>query len=79
MRVASQSSTKHSKRARQTNSHQNITRICAECGSETRWLSVEGTCWDCTVKAAKNKVPLYIEQQEDDLDIEANTGLLNEI
>lgn len=34
---------------------------CEKCGTETRWLSVDGLCWDCTVKDIKNKVPLFIE------------------
>lgn len=36
---------------------------CEKCGTETRWLSVEGFCWDCTITEAKNRVPLYIEKE----------------
>lgn len=36
---------------------------CKSCGTETRWLSVEGDCWDCCVKAVKNKSPIYIEPE----------------
>jgi hypothetical protein len=41
-------------------------KICKTCKQETRWLGVEGSCWDCTVKAVKNKPPVYIELPEED-------------
>jgi hypothetical protein len=52
------------KRTRRSNSNKSEQKICSnpECRQETRWLSVEGTCWKCTVEAAKNKGPLFLPQ-----------------
>ena len=41
---------------------------CEKCGTETRWLSVDGLCWGCTVKKIKNKPPVYIPQEEEEAD-----------
>lgn len=39
---------------------------CRACGYDTRWLSVDGMCWDCTVKSVKSKTPIYLETQEEE-------------
>jgi len=59
---------KRRRRVRKTDGRRSNTKICKVCQNETRWLSVDGMCWDCTVNAAKRKVPLYIEIQEEDQD-----------
>jgi hypothetical protein len=41
-------------------------QLCSGCQKETRWLSVEGTCWDCTIQTSKNKVPLNVGMFEED-------------
>ena len=39
---------------------------CRACGYDTRWLSIDGMCWDCTVKSVRNKAPIYIESTEEE-------------
>jgi len=29
-----------------------------KCRKVTRWLSVDGLCWDCAVQAVRNRAPL---------------------
>ncbi len=68
---------KRGKRVRQMSGDRSVTKICAACGGETRWLSVDGLCWSCTVQAAKNKTPLFVEHQEDESESE-NAGPEND-
>jgi len=42
-------------------------KICSACKRKTKWLSVDGLCWKCTVKMAKNKPPIVIESEEWDM------------
>jgi hypothetical protein len=56
------------RRARQMDGRRSSVKVCSVCQTETRWLSVDGKCWDCTIKAAKNKVPLFIELQDEDFE-----------
>ena len=52
---------------------------CRACGYDTRWLSVDGMCWDCTVKSVKSKMPIFIESQEEESEsTETGTALFNE-
>ncbi len=70
---------KRGKRARQSSGDRSQMRKCSECGSRTRWLSVDALCWDCTVKAAKNKMPIFIETSEEEQEgTDANSNILNE-
>lgn len=55
-------------RTRQMDGRRSSVKVCSVCQTETRWLSVDGKCWDCTIKAAKNKVPLFIEPQDEDFE-----------
>ncbi|RJP77800.1 MAG: hypothetical protein C4524_07525 [Candidatus Zixiibacteriota bacterium] len=57
---------KRGKRTRQTSGQRSPVKVCASCGNETRWLSVDNMCWDCTIQAAKNKTPIYIEPHEEE-------------
>ncbi len=66
MTMVNEGRAKRAKRTRQKDGRRSLKKICSSCGNETRWLSVEGNCWDCTVKAAKDKAPLYIELQEEE-------------
>ena len=51
---------------RQMDGRRSPMKVCSVCREETRWLSVDGMCWDCTIKAVKNKVPIFIEPQEEE-------------
>jgi hypothetical protein len=54
------------RRARQTDGRRSEVKVCAVCKSETKWLSVDGMCWNCTVDNAKKKVPLHVDLSEED-------------
>jgi len=76
--AVSEGQAKRGRRTRQMNGRRGRAKVCAVCGNPTRWLSVDGMCWDCTVKAAKNKVPIYIEQQEEETEsTDLSSNLLN--
>jgi len=66
MAAVHESRIKRRRRTKHTSGSKEIVRVCSTCSSETRWLSVDGLCWDCTVKAAKNKIPIQIDTSEDD-------------
>jgi hypothetical protein len=51
---------------RQAQGRRSLKKTCRSCGQVTTWLSVDRNCWDCTVKAVKNKAPIYIEAQEEE-------------
>ena len=42
------------------------TKTCAGCQRKTRWLSVEKMCWECTINTAKNRIPIFIEPQDEE-------------
>lgn len=54
------------RRARQTDGRRSGVKVCTVCKSETKWLSVEGMCWNCTVENAKKKIPLHVEIPEEE-------------
>jgi hypothetical protein len=60
------SKSKRGKAARQKESRRAHRKRCRACGYDTRWLSVDGMCWDCTVKSVKAKAPIYIESTEEE-------------
>lgn len=57
---------KRCRRMRQKDGRRSDVKVCAACQKETRWVSVDQLCWECTILAAKNKIPLYIEPHEED-------------
>lgn len=66
---------KRARRLKQTNGRRSRIKVCSNCDKETRWLSVEGLCWDCTVSAIRRKTPIYIEPQEEESEgIESGTS-----
>jgi hypothetical protein len=78
MTMVSEGRAKKTRRTRQKDGRRSTKKVCNSCGNETRWLSVEGTCWDCTVKAAKDKVPLFIEPQEEESDESESSSIFND-
>jgi hypothetical protein len=54
------------RRTRQIDGRRSQVRVCTVCGCQTRWVSVEGTCWKCTVSIAKQKKPLFIEPEDEE-------------
>ncbi|MCX6640196.1 MAG: hypothetical protein NTW14_06900 [bacterium] len=54
------------KKTHSTDSHRSALHLCSNCHKETRWVSVDKLCWDCTVQAAKNKVPLFADTYTED-------------
>ena len=55
-----------SRRRQRRLARQSQKKKCSSCGNKTRWLSVEGLCWDCLIKEVKKKSPLYIPEEADD-------------
>ena len=78
MPMVNEGRAKRTRRTRQKDGRRSAQKKCASCNLETRWLSVEGTCWDCTVKSAKDKVPLFIESQEEESEDSETSGALGE-
>ncbi len=78
MTMVNEGRAKRTRRTRQKDGRRSTKKVCASCGNETRWLSVEGTCWDCTIKAARNKAPLYIEPQEEESEDSESSGVFGE-
>lgn len=68
MAAVRENQVKRRRRTRQMDGRRSALKVCAICQTETRWVSVDGVCWQCTVQAAKKKVPLHIEIQEEDQD-----------
>jgi hypothetical protein len=66
MTMVNEGRNKRTRRTRQKDGRRSIKKVCASCSNETRWLSVDGLCWDCTIKEAKDKAPIYIESQEEE-------------
>ena len=57
---------KRRRRTRYISGNRNGNKICSACEKKTRWLSVDGLCWDCTVTSAKNKIPIHIDSLDED-------------
>ena len=55
------------KGARQMDGRRSDLKECVACRKETRWLSVDQLCWECTIAAARTKIPLHIEPFEREL------------
>jgi len=53
------------RRTRQKDGRRSQVKVCTACNNETKWLSVDGTCWACTVSATKNKVPIHVDNEEE--------------
>ena len=54
------------RRARQMDGRRSKSKVCSVCNSATKWLSVDGMCWECTVENAKKKIPLHVEISDDE-------------
>ena len=57
---------KRRRRKRQTDGRRSKLKVCRACQKETKWLSVDGKCWECTIDTAKTKIPLHIEPSEEE-------------
>ncbi len=61
MAAVHENQTKRRRRKRQTDGRRSKLKTCTVCAAKTRWLSVDGRCWECTIQSAKSKVPLFVE------------------
>ncbi len=57
---------KRRRKKRQTDGRRSKLKICTSCEKESKWLSVDGRCWECTVEMAKGKIPLHIDPTEEE-------------
>jgi hypothetical protein len=78
MTMVNEGQAKRIRRTRQKDGRRSLKKVCKSCGNETRWLSVEATCWDCTVKAARDKAPLFVEPQEEESDESESSTVFND-
>ncbi|TKJ41779.1 hypothetical protein CEE37_04210 [candidate division LCP-89 bacterium B3_LCP] len=66
MAAVHENQTKRYRRTRQFDGRRCGLKVCKACQRQTRWLSIDYFCWECTISLAKTKIPLHTETADEE-------------